>query len=269
MPSIYTTGGYIGAPTSYSNGTRRNTLVYVGGQLINGAGTTANIVANYALTGGTDSTPQPGDFVIVAFAASVGTAGVTLSYRISGYDQRADLFISDTEDTELQVGTKFMTATPDTSVTITAGSGNAAAAYMIAIHVWRNVDAATPMDTAVTTATAGNSLLVNPPAITPVTAGAQIIVVGAGAHTGGVDTYTAGYLSNFITNGSDDTDDIIIGMGNIAWTSGAYDPAAWTSSQADSTSFSWASATLALRPALIPQSSGVFNLDAVFDFLGS
>lgn len=269
MSSIYTIGGFIGAPLDFTDGTIRDTLVYVGGQLSNGAGIATDIVLNYALTGGTDSTPQAGDFVIVAFAASVGTAGATLSYRISGYTQQADLYSNDTEDTELQVGTKFMTATPDTSVTITGGSGNAAHAYMIAVHVWRNVDTGTPMDTAATTASGTNSLLVNPAAITPVTAGAQIIVVGAGAHTGGVDTYTAGYLSNFRTNGSDDNDDVIIGIGSVAWTSGAYDPAAWTSSQADNVAFSWASATLALRPALIPRSSGIFNLDAVFDFRGN
>jgi hypothetical protein len=261
MFSNYSVGGYIGGPTNYP----RSNLVYVGSQVASGLGTTANIVLNYNLTGGTNSTPQAGDFVIVAFAASVGSAGTTLSYRISGYTQIADLFSNDQEDTELQVGTKFMTSTPDTSVTITAGSGNAAHAYAIAVHVWRNVDTAVSIDVTATTAITINSLLVNPASITPVTTGTQIVVIGAGAHTGGVDTYSAGYLSNFRTTGADDGDDISIGIGSVLWTGGTYDPAPWVSSQVDSVAFSAAAVTLALRPSL--RRSGVFNLNAVDNLL--
>jgi len=222
-------------------------LIYVGGRTQSGAGTTSNIsVSLTSLTGGTDTAPQSGDFVLIAVELS-GTTDK--SYRISGYDQIVDLRADDTYDSNLQVGRKFMGGTPDTSATITGGTGSTADAYALAIQVWRNVNTTTPLDVTSTTATQTNTGIPNPPAITPVTAGAQIIVAAGTAHNGGTDTFGAAYLSNFLTAGANDDVDATIGMGNILWTGGEYDPAAWTFSQSDATTFSTNSVTMALRPA--------------------
>jgi len=248
------------------------TLTYVGGRTQAFAGSTSNDVVsiNGTLTGGTNTSPLEGDLVIVAIELC-GTADK--SYRISGFTQLVDLYANDTEDSNFQVGYKFMGATPDTSVTITGGSGSTADALAVAVHVWRNVDPTTPLDVTATTSSQLNTGIPNPPAITPVTAGAQIIVAAGTAHTGGVDTFGATYLSNFRTFGSNDDNDATVGIGNIALTSGSYDPAAWTFSQTDSTAFSTNSVTFALRPSVIPavfgnlKNSGIWNLPAVYETL--
>lgn len=266
----YLNGGMIGAKLLLNDETRyivsQETVTYVGGLTASGPGTTSTI--NVTISG---ISMQEGDLVIVAFATGSTT---DISYRISDgttdYTQIADLFANDTYDTNLQVGYKFMDAEPDSTVRIPGGSGSANDAYTIAVHVWRGVDTTSPMDVTPVTLTQTNTALVNPPAITPVTTGAQILIAGAGAHSGGVDTYTASYLSNFLTVGNNDVNDSSIGLGSIAWTGGTYDGAAWTFSQADSTSFSCASCVMALRPLIVygnKKNSGVWNTQAVFDSL--
>ena len=80
------------------------------------------------------------------------------------------------------------------------------------------------------------------------TSGATVIAIGAGAAgTGAV--YVAAGLANFRTVTSVDTYDSMTGMGSFAWSSGAYDSAQWTGGTANAAD-SWASYTLALRPAL-------------------
>jgi hypothetical protein len=275
MTSVYFNGGVrgvtldFGAEDQYITGTTtgRLTPVYVGGQTRTVLQAT-DLVTNFALTGGVDTLPRQGDIVIIA----VAIASVTnRAFNISGYTQIADLFQTDTEATNLFIGYKIMGATPDTSFTLTSGSYSTTQAGTVAVHVWRNIDQTTPLDVTPTTALHVSTIIPNPPSITPTTTKSVIIAVGGAAHTGGVDTFGATYLSNFITIGNNSTDDSTVGMGSLAWTGGAYDPAAWTCTQATSTAFSAASATIALRPALgdIPvlgnkKNSGIWNLQAVY-----
>jgi hypothetical protein len=136
------------------------------------------------------------------------------------------------------------------TITLTGGSLSSSDAGAVAVQVWRGVDAVTPLDVTSTTATTTNSVLCDPPAITPITNGAIIISGGAGAHNEGADgTFSSSDLTDFRTVGSNDTNDVTIGLGYKIWTSGEFDPAQFTFSEADSTSFSSASVTLALRPA--------------------
>jgi hypothetical protein len=277
--SVFDNGGFVGRIADYTDtsqyvitpeSSELATLTYVGGRTQSGAGTTANIsVSLTSLTGGTDTGPLAGDMVIIA----IEMCGTTnKSYRIANYVQIADLYANDTEDSNLQVGYKFMGATPDTTAIITGGSGSNSDAFAIVVQVWRNVDSTTPMDVTPTTASLLNTGIPNPPAITPITSGAQIIVAAGTAHTGGVDTFGASYLSNFRTVGANDNNDATVGMGNIAWTSGSYDPAAWTFTQANSTAFSTNSVTFALRPATTvvegvlgnQKNSGIWSLQTVW-----
>lgn len=158
---------------------------------------------------------------------------------------------------------RIMGATPNTDVILPpTGSTTGAGAY--GIHVWRYVDTTTPLDVTPQTfvASNGSSTLTansistlgtrqpNPPAITPITSGAVIVAAG-GTATGSIAAaYTNTGLDNFLTSFGDDTNDGVIGMYSANWTSGAYDPTAFTVAS-DVFQASAAAVTIALRPATI------------------
>lgn len=225
------------------------TLVYVGGYSLGYLGTTSNIsVTLTSLTGGVEAAPAENDVVIVYFATGSNASSRDF-YIGSNFTRLARLYADDTADTHLEVAYKVMGSSPDTSVSIVGGTGNAADGGAVAVHVWRNADTRLPIEV-LSTATGTNSVLCNPPSITPTLNGAVILAGGGGGHTaGGGRTFGAAALSNFVTVGSqNDTYDSTVGVGSFAWTSGAYDPAAFTFSTTDSTNYSWAAVTLALIP---------------------
>ena len=150
-------------------------ITYVGAQtnFILGS-TTADQSVTFALTGGLAATPAAGDLVVIALTASLtGTAGIT-SLVTSGYTATTRITSDDTNDCALQIHYKMMTASPDTTVTISR-SGNVNSGQAYTIHVFRGVDT-TVLDVAATSATGINGGRPDPPAITPVTAGAWIFV---------------------------------------------------------------------------------------------
>ena len=237
-------------------------IEYVGGQTASVLASTAtNTTINFALTGGIASTPAAGDFVVVSFATG-STADRAIGVITSGYAETAELYSSDTFDPNLSVNWKFMGSTPDTSVVIGPTGATTDAGFAI-IQVWRGVDATTPLDVARTTASGGNSGIPNPAAITPASANTDIVVIGATASSGG-NTFTASYLSNFLTGSNTaSTNDITIGAG---WVNGpaagvAYDPAAFTVTGSANTQ-SWAAVTLALREAIPPQTYGKWDFES-------
>jgi hypothetical protein len=140
-----------------------------------------------------------------------------------------------------------MTSVPDTTVAITR-SGDASDAQTVAIQVWRNTGLYVSSNTSINTST----VLVNPPAITTTTANNVLLVIGAGGFdNASVQTYTASYLSNFLTIGSNDSYDSTIGFGSITQPiAGTYDPAAFTFSGPNSINFSHAAVTIALKPSI-------------------
>lgn len=256
-------GGIIGKYKKYGSSVRPilAQIQYVGGFVTSAAGGTTNVsISLTTLTGGLASAPAAGDLVIVSFATNGPLGDIT--YRITGYTQVADLYSNDTYDTNLQVGYKIMGATPDTTVTITGGSGSSSSPLAATVSVWRNVDAITPLDVNSTTVTILNTAIPNPPAILPLTTGSRIVVVGGAGHVGSTASFTASYLSNFITIGANGTYDCSIGTGHIAWSAGIYDPAAWTYSTTDSTNNSAAAVTMALRPGVLgnKENTGVWDL---------
>jgi hypothetical protein len=225
-------------------------IEYVGGYTIGYLGTTSNITVSLtSLTGGLASAPSAGDFVLVYFGTGSGS---NRDLVIAGYTEIAELYANDSEDTNLAVAYKFMGATPDTSVTLTGGTGDISDGGAVYVSVWRNVDTIKPFDVTTTTATGLNSVLCNPPAITPITAGAVIVSGGAGAHTEGTETYSSSNLTAFLSAGVNDTNDVTVGGGYTEWTTGSFDPAQFTFSADNDGSFSWAAVTVALRPAQLP-----------------
>lgn len=282
MESRFLNGGMIGVTLDYGDAnsyvvstyTDEDTLIYVGGQVTGFTGqTTGTSTVNFSLTGGVATTPAANDIVLVAYAIG-SNSSINPEMSISGYTNAfTQIFVTDSQSTEFGVSYKIMTATPDTSFT-RSQTGNTQHGGAIAVHVWRNIDLTTPLDVTPTTNTLINTVLVNPPAITPVTQNSVIIVAGGGAHLTGSNYNTPTYLNNFRVTVGNDTVDASVGIGsNSSWTSGAYDPAAWTFGGTDSTNYSCASATIALRPRTLTlpiygnrKNSGVWNLEAAYDY---
>lgn len=226
--------------------------IYVGGQVGGRAGSTSTSSVNFVLTGGIDTLPRAGDYVIIE--VTVGSAGRNNPQAITtpaGYSAIGQLnSASAAFDTSMNVSRKFMGGTPDTSFTLPS-TGNIQDAQRYLVQVWRNVDPTTPDDVTPVSATgAGVTSRPNPGSITPVTAGAVVVILGAGAAgTGANYTAPANYTTDFLTGFTADTNDALIGGGyRTDWTSGAEDPAAFGGGS-NTTSDSWAAYTLALRPA--------------------
>jgi len=226
-------------------------IVYVGGQTNGRDGTATNLTTTFNLTGGVGSTPQTGDLVIVALGtATVGTdPTAAIKTHTGGTDYTligTELYADDSFDTNLRVAYRFMPATPETSFIVNSGGG-VLDAFALVVHVFRNIDPAV-LDVAATTATGINTVLPNPPAITPATPGSVVVAFGAGASTTG-GTYSSSNLTNFLARTQADNNDISIGGGWVSWTSGAFDPVAFTSTgSAGVTTDSWCAMTIALRP---------------------
>lgn len=226
-------------------------ISYIGGTTQAFAGTTSTVsVSLTGLTGGFDTAPSAGDFVVMFYGTGSNvTTGRTLSVSSpSGWTPLTQLLGSDTYDTHFRGFYKVMGSTPDTSVTV-SGTGSTSDAGAVVVHVFRGVDETTPLDVAVVTANGFSTSLANPGAITPTTSGAVILAAAATAHVRGVHSFSSPELFNFLSIGSDDTYDVSVGVGWTDWTSGAFDPAAFSWSGSNSITNSWAAYTLALRPA--------------------
>ena len=231
------------------------TIKFVGGASYLGSdtsGTNVNIPLNSGLTGGIESSVRTGDMVIVVHSVSSTTNSTltirdpsSVAYTLIG----SELYSDDTYDTNLRVAYKFMGATPDASVSFSDNLGGTNGRIATA-YVLRGVDSTTPLDVAAVTATNTNTGAVDPPSITPVTSGAAIVAFGAAAHNlGGVFfSFPSGSLYSWIANSNNTSNDSSHGIAQYAWTSGAFNPAAWTLAGTTTTD-SWASITVALRPA--------------------
>jgi hypothetical protein len=226
---------------------------YVGGRTHSFIGTlsTTSISLAGTLTGGLDDTPTEDDLVIVSYGIESGS-DIDVTISTGGYTEVADLYGNDSIDVNLGVFRKFMGAVPDTDVVVGATGGTANPGAVV-IQVWRGVDLTTPMDAAATTATGTNGGNPDPPAITPSTTDAMIIVcAAANALNGGATLSQSGSeLSNFIAVYSDNAnalnDDVTVAMGSKLWTGGAFNPVALVGNV--SGSLAWCAVTMALRPA--------------------
>lgn len=227
-------------PTKFS-------IEYVGSYVEGFTGTSSNkTISLTSLTGGIASAPDTGDLVLVYFGTG---STVDRNLVVSGYTEITELYANDTYDTNLAVAYKFITATlPDTSLTLTGGTLSSSDGGAVYISVWRNVDTISTFDVTTTTATAIDSGLCNPPAITPITSGSYVVSGGASGNTSN-GTFTSSDLTDFKSVHGSDTNGVTIGGGYRTWTSGAINPAAFTlGGSGNSINYSWAAVTLALRP---------------------
>jgi hypothetical protein len=241
-------------------------ISFVGRTQLGKVGSTTGVsdLSLTALTGGSGATALADDLVIAVFSSG-STADRTLWFRDSANTDTYTLidtekYVSSTNDVNLRVGYKFMGSTPDT-FTRFGPTGAATDAGAMMVWVVRGVDKTTPLDGVTpTSASSVVSLLVNPASITPATAGAWPVIVGAGGHAGGADTYTATELTSFFSvGGANDTQDTMIGIGYRAGAQAgvAYDGAAWTSSEANAATHSYATISFVLRAKASEFSYGV------------
>lgn len=224
-------------------------ITFVGGKTMDipdssGTNTTVSLTD---LTGGLAAAPAENDFVLVAYAN--GSAGDdNLSVVTAGYTEIAEPWGNDTDDVNLSVSRKHMSGSPDTEVVV-GPTGFAGRPGVVIVHVYRGVNLTTPMDVTATTATGIDGSAVNPPSITPVTSGAKIVVAGAQAFDGTMTAFSATDLDNFRQEEHNASAQFVRGgMGSKDWTSGAYDPPAWTGGTTNAAA-AWAAVTVALRPA--------------------
>jgi len=282
MESRFLNGGMIGVTLNFGANDRyvigttqvRGNITYVGGRTQTSTGGTGTITVSLTgLSGGLATSPAENDYVIVirAWASPVFKTATTSS---TGWTSFSSVWNGDAvNDINLDIYYKFMGVTPDTSIVLN-GNGAGSESSSIIVYVFRGVDLTTPLDVTSVSTNIGTTVLPNPAAITPITTNSIIVVAAGGSHRDGNDNYTAGYLTNFLTVGVNaTTNDSIAGIGYVTWTSGAYDPAIWTWSGTDLTSFASASRTIALRAALITvpvygnlKNSGVWNLEAAYDY---
>lgn len=223
-------------------------ISYVGGQVAGRVGTVGTTSVTFALTGGSNTTPQPGDLVVIT--SVVGSQGRTPAQAISGYTALGQLNANGTTyDTSLNVSWKVMGLTPDLSFTLPS-TGDAADAQRYTVQVWRGVDTAGITSASATGTGTGRP---NAPSITPTVAGSVVVLCGGGAAATGA-SYTAptNFTTNFLTGATADTNDAMVGSGYwTGWTSGAVDPAAYTGGTTNAVD-SWAIYSIVLPPASVP-----------------
>jgi hypothetical protein len=248
-------------------------ISYVGGVQSGRAGATTTTTQSLSgtLTGGSNTSPSAGDLVVVWCASGADTTAAP-SQDISGNNNGAytgltaqSSVVATTYDTYSRVSYKIQGSTVDTSITIPS-SGSARNAQRWVVHVFRGVDATTPMDVTATYATGTGTGRPNPASITPTTAGAWICAFYASAAATGVAyTFPTDFAADWLGGTTSDTADVMTGAGYYTgWTSGAYDPAAIVAGGTINAADTWTATTIALRPAsTTPQYTKTHTTDSL------
>jgi hypothetical protein len=237
-------------------------------QVLNGGDVTLTFTGASGLldTAGAQATLAQNDVVVCVYAAS-GTSDLAMSGTWSGGGgtELHEMYQNSTDDTNLGLYYKVMGGTPDTSFVGVGPTGTANATIGTAF-AFRGVDA-TVLDVAFVAgshaASGVDTTLPNAPAITPVTAGAWILVCGAGAGAASAAYNLPGDLSattnHFRSANVIETNDCTLGVGlKTDWVSGAFNPAAWTGGSTV-VGDSWAAMIIALKPAGATKAFPIFN----------
>lgn len=203
-----------------------------------------------SLTGGVDTAARADDLVLVIGSSrTYGTVAYNSSMVTSGYTGMLDTSADYTYE-QTGVYWKRMGATPDASAVFGARDDTYATAVAT---VWRGVNAVTPMDVALSSATGRTTTTPDPPSITPVTSGAVIVALCASGshnyHNGAFSAPSGMTLRGAAYSSTASLGLSKTGVASVLWTGGAYDPAAFTGSNTTSVTTDWVAATIALRPA--------------------
>jgi hypothetical protein len=227
-------------------------IEFVGVGTLGRAGTTSSDTIDLTdLNNGISSTAAAGDFVIAAFSTGSNTQRtLQITDGANNYTEvTPQLYSDDTYDVNLRVAYKFMGSTPDTATTF-GGTGSVDDAGACLALVFRGVNPDNPIDITVQTATGINTANHAPPTITPATAGAWPICLGASGHNGGTRNYFGDptpYNAGWTSQANDTYDTSLYALYKTDWTSGSVvGPSIGISG--DATTFSYATLAFALRP---------------------
>lgn len=226
-------------------------IEYVGGTTGTTAGTTSSwTISLTGLTGGLDSAPAAGDFVVVFYGVGGAGESAALALSVTGYAEAALVFSDDSNEAHTLCATKILT-TDDTSISLSQTFSTVHAGAAV-IHVFRNVDPDNPMDVAAEPRSRVNSVIPLFSNIAPATPGAWVVAGAAGGHTRSTGVYTSSDLSGFLSVVGNSTRDVTVGSGYIENASGTVSPAPFGFTGADGSTFAAGSVLIALRPAPAP-----------------
>lgn len=239
---------------------------------VNSSTTLTSTISLTSLTGGIDTAPIKDD-IIILIGSGGGSAGVASNFTsglaaggglgphtsdgsLPWNAELCNINSNDTNDCQLVIGWERAGVTPPTSVVVVRGEeANDFCIYQVL--VFRGVSTTTAIDTTTVTATGLNGIAANPPSITPVTAGAVILAVGASSRdyadtrdmvgSSDMTQLVASSMDAGNASGTNGKAGQMITMIKTDWTSGAFNPAAYTGT-GDSADC-WCAATIALRPA--------------------
>ena len=195
-------------------------------------------------------TLSSGDVLVINLVAGGVTASVTFSGSgnnggTGNTTVTANTYSNDTNDTNQGVLLVVQGSTVDTSVTVTSSVPLNSFAWTL--FQYSGVDTSVVTDVTTTTAIGGNTDASSPPAITPNSSGAKIVVCYAGSQNSPAAWTTPSDVSNFIQTDDGASSRVSnAAMGDKSWTSGAFTPAALLGGDR-STSDSWSGVTVALR----------------------
>jgi hypothetical protein len=199
--------------------------------------------------------PQIGDMVLAIHGVATDIGGdLTLSMATAGFTKIADVYSPSTYSSHVAISYRFLSGTIPSLYSVT-GVGGSNAGQSCNLYVLRGVNQTTPFDVSFTTATS-TGITFDPPPITPVTPGAWVVIGG----------YIAGELGPNNTGFSPPPDLVNLsgwGVPNFAnppyagqrggmftnWSSGSYNPGAWTPGYTATAASSWCAVTMVLRPA--------------------
>lgn len=211
-------------------------------------------LATTGLTGGTDTQVREGDYLVVAVAdGNTSNAVGVMNDTTFTWSNVADLYANDDNDCNLSAWVAKATTTPPASISAGAGGSTYQSGLMMVFREIETLDATT------TTATGINSNTPNPPANTPASSGAVVLIIGGAAKNAGSTIKITAAPANYIGFTAADAIGSTVSSSAGSMIAAAYrttgltpgvveDPGAFTVSGTETIN-SWAAITLVLRPA--------------------
>lgn len=220
---------------------------FVGSKAYSGTGTTSFSVTTTGLTGGSDTQARAGDLIVLVSSLAKNAAGAELASLSSdpGFASRANIAGEDTYGVRQQVWTLAATSDAPTVTLTTNAAGSRGCTVLV--FVFRNAAYGS-----VQTTQSQSSAHVNPPSITPTIAGSWIFASGcSGSSSGAIGYSSIPDLTDTLQQAYNASGYDVSSAAGIKtdWTSGAFDPAAWTWNATNNTNWSWASVSMVIVPA--------------------
>lgn len=234
-------------------------IQFVGHSTAGSSGSTNYSTVNpLSLTGGIDTQMRAGDFAVLAYAnATSNTQNNALSLAQTGgltWTATTKVFADDIAEINFILFTALAASAPTGSIRTNSPTNGGTVAMLT---VWRGIDPASPLDSAIQIVSGINTGHPNPPAgLAATKAGCIAVAFGANAcYDNDVQTITAVSSGYTLISKVNQTSNILAdGAGACAYlptalTAGQIaDPGAFTSSKTG-TGYSWGAATVILRPA--------------------